>query len=219
MKTCTKCSECLENDKFSKRVGKGDGLQSWCKRCVSTYEKSYYQDHIDLYHANRTTSSARSVAWRHRTGRARPMTEAIDSTVFLGVVIAERALSKFFDHIEHMPYGNKGFDFRCGKNFKIDVKSACLYHPARGSSSWAFHIKKNHIADYFLMLAFDDRSSLEPQHVWLVPGCVVNDRKTVHVTNNLPSLTRWRMYEKPIDRVVCCCDKIRQHVGVDKNDI
>lgn len=136
------------------------------------------------------------------------MNKATECSAFLGIYVAERALSKFFDNITRMPYSNPDYDFICGKGFKIDVKSSCLHHHT-GNPYWLFNIKKNVVADYFLYLAFDSRESLEPQHVWLIPGDVVNTKQTNGITNTVTAMKKWEKYERPLDRVVMCCSEMR----------
>jgi hypothetical protein len=138
------------------------------------------------------------------------MATAKDTAAWLGVYIAEKVLSGFFDNIIRMPTGNPGYDFICGRGFKIDVKSACLLHRRGNRHSWCFVIRRNIIPDYFLCLGFDDRDNLEPQHVWLIPGKDVNHMSAVNITNSSRCLPKWSKYERPLDRVISCCNKIRE---------
>jgi hypothetical protein len=134
----------------------------------------------------------------------RPMSENRKCPSWLGIHVAERVLSKFFDHVERMPYGNKGYDFICGKGKRIDVKSACLCQ-----SGLHFDIHRNILADYFLCLGFTDRESLEPIHVWLIPGEKINHLKSLGISNGQKSLARWSQYERPLDRVIACCNEMK----------
>lgn len=124
---------------------------------------------------------------------------------FLGIHVAERVLSHVFKNVERMSSGNPGFDFICGKGYKVDVKSACI---RRNRNAWGYNINCNKIADYFLFIAFDNRSDLKPLHIWLVPGSIVNDKKSA--TFSLTKLYKWSKYEKAnINDVIVCCDTIR----------
>lgn len=145
----------------------------------------------------------------HRTGRQRPKSENKTCSAYLGEFIAERALSKFFDNITKMPQNNPGYDFICGKGFKIDVKSACMCK-ADNCIRWNFTIKRNTIADYFLCLAFDNRENLNPLHIWLIPGNVVHHLWLFAVVNSEKSFAKWSRYEKPLDKVTMCCEKLRE---------
>jgi hypothetical protein len=145
--------------------------------------------------------------YKHLTGRSRPLAEATDIGMYLGVYVAERALSKFFDNIIRMPLTNPGYDFLCGKGFKIDVKSACRDQRSKNSRIWNFQIKKNAVPDYFLCIAFDNRESLTPEHVWLIPSKII-----AHLTHFIvadSTRSKWSEYEKPLDRVLSCCREMR----------
>ena len=127
-------------------------------------------------------------------------------SVYLGVYVAERILADVFNNVERMPNGNTGFDFICGKGYKIDVKSACL---GEKSNHWQFQIRQNTIADYFLLLAFDNRNDLNPVHLWLIPGHVLNHQKGTSIA--VSTLDRWSEYEltDKLDKVIKCCNTKR----------
>lgn len=128
--------------------------------------------------------------------------------VFLGVVVAERLLSKVFKNVQRMPQGNPGYDFICGKGFKIDVKSTCL---GNIRNNWGFHIRRNQEAEYFLCLAFDNRKDLNPKHIWLIPGRVLNHLTTASISKS--TLDKWSEYEltDKLDDVLACCDTLKHH--------
>jgi hypothetical protein len=192
MKWCYGCKTYHLASEFHKNCSTSDGLQTACKKWQRAYDTER----------------------EHRLGIKRPMSEARDCPSFLGVHIAERVLSSLFDHIEKMPYGHPGYDFLCGRGKRIDCKSSCLrYQKNRngqfGSPLWQFRPHHNKIADYFLLLAFDSRESLKPQHVWMVPGEEINDHQTIAIVNLPKSLGKWSQYEKPIGTVLECCDMMR----------
>lgn len=151
----------------------------------------------------------------HRIGTHRPFNENRECASYLGVHIAERALSNFFDHIERMPDNNPGFDFICGKGFKIDVKSSCLHHRLNRTENWDFGIRHNGTADYFLCLGFDDRDSLNPLRIWLIPGNVINRLSGLQIPNSGYGISKWSKYERPIDRVIECCNTIREGAMIE----
>ena len=199
-KRCTHCGLVLPASGFQKNACKSDGLQSWCKQCRYVADRTIYRDKVNAYHK----------AWEIKHGIVGKIAESHDSSSYLGVYIAERALSKFFDHIERMPYGNPGYDFICGKGFKIDVKSACLRgYKGKNATCWSFTIRKNQVADYFLCLAFNNRVDLEPQHVWLVPSDAAKNLYGLVVPCSNYGLNKWRKFEKPIENVLSCCNTIR----------
>jgi len=128
-------------------------------------------------------------------------------SVFLGVYVAERVLSHVFKDVERMPFNNPGYDFICNKGFKIDVKSSCL----RTNNSYYFNIKYNKIADYFLLIGFDNRKDLNPQHIWLIKNNLVNEIKALIITNNINGLSKYSNYEltEKLKETIECCNKLK----------
>ncbi len=200
-KKCGKCG--IEKPLSEFYTHRQWGHQSYCKAC----KKLYREQNIDK-------SRAYSREYGYRKGNKHPMETATDSASYLGVYIAERALSKFFDDIRRMPNGNPGYDFICRNGYKIDVKSSCRHH-RNHSPIWEFGIRRNTKADYFLLVAFDDRESLNPEHVWLIPGHVINDHSGLGITDTLKGLSRFSEYEKPLDRLIEGCEAIRNETGME----
>ena len=196
LKRCTKCGETKSIALFRRRTERGREGERYChcNLCQNAYERE----------------------WKHRTGRSRAVVDAKETGPYFGL-LAERVLSKSFENVIHMPYGNPGYDFICGKGFKIDAKASCLRHLASRSHRWAFNIRKNVIADYFLCLAFNDRENLEPAHVWLIPGKVLCAKSGLWITNNLRSLAIWKSYEQPLDNIAATCNTLREAVDVRGN--
>jgi hypothetical protein len=141
---------------------------------------------------------------RRRANGGQSMEDNKSCNGYLGIVIAERVLSMVFTGVQRMPNGNKGFDFRCSQGFDVDVKSACV---TKGKNGWIFQINRNKIADYFALLAFDNRQSLTPLHLWIMPGHVVNNNVSVHIAPS--TLVKWSKYEHPLEKVVECCEALR----------
>ena len=141
--------------------------------------------------------------YAHARGEYRPLEKATDSSVYLGIYIAERVLSNYFENIQRMPANFRGYDFICKNGHKIDVKSAVVGK----NKTWEFAFAKNKIADYFLCLAFDNRHNLNPQHLWLIPGRDVNN---ITGTSIGPStLGKWEKYHVPLDKVINACDALK----------
>lgn len=140
------------------------------------------------------------------------------SSVYLGITVTEKVLSKVFTNVQRMPYRNHGYDFICGKGFKVDAKASCLTIPTYNCSMWMFFINYNKTADYFACLAFDNRASLTPLHFWLIPGTALlpwgrGSKKTVrkaqdsnYISISPKTLDKWKDYEKPIDKVLTSCN-------------
>jgi len=135
------------------------------------------------------------------------MSDNIKCSSYLGIAVAERLVRHLFKDVSRMPNNNTGFDFICSKDKKIDVKSSCVILNNKTNPRWQFNIKKNIMADYFLLLAFNTRTDLEPIHQWLVPGYVLN---TVICATIAPStINKWDEYRQPIGPAITCCNTIK----------
>ncbi|MCZ7406362.1 MAG: hypothetical protein O8C67_15735 [Candidatus Methanoperedens sp.] len=204
-KTCAKCKIDLPYSAFSKNKWAFDGYNYWCRVCRSLWCKEHREER-----------SRQNREYRHRTGKFKPYQESKECNLYLGIHIAERVLSKYFDDIERMPFHTQGYDFICNKGYKIDVKSSCLrltkiksktgeIYPSRW---WSFKLSRNKIADYFLCLAFDNRQDLNPLHLWLIPGQVVNHLSVLGITAN--QIKSWTEFERPLEKVLNCCAELKQ---------
>lgn len=220
-KHCNGCGEDKELTEFNvhkngKRTGK---LVSQCKECCKRRNSAWYA-------ANTERANAASRAWwksnleksrklnrdnSYKHG-SKPALENKSSTTFLGCVVAETVLSHEFPGFKRMPNCNPGYDYECPKGYKIDVKSACRRHRKNGTDNWGFSIKKNKVPNYFLFLAFDNRENLNPEHVWLIPGDVVNEKIEITITDLPEILIRWSQYERSLKNVLKCCSKLRNVV-------
>jgi hypothetical protein len=152
---------------------------------------------------HRERALANSTRWNRKNG-AKPMNENKECSSFLGVHVAERVLSNVFKDVERMPMNNPGYDFICNRGKRIDVKSACM--SSRGS--WYYKIACNKVADYFLFIAFDSREKLNPIHLWLVPGHVINHKNSVGMYHT--TLNKWDEYKLDIGRTLKCCTSMKQ---------
>lgn len=160
----------------------------------------------------------------YRYGIHKPMSENKECSLFLGVHIAERILSKIFENVNRMPFSNPGFDFICGKGYKIDVKSSSLIQVRRKNDAWYFHIDRNNVADYFLLVGFDNRNDLNPMHIWLIGGSesitgikrrrtkMLCERKSFVITNTERKISELEKYEckDRLEKLKTCCETLRQ---------
>ena len=134
-----------------------------------------------------------------------------ECSTYLGVDISELILSKVFKNVKKMSYGHKGFDFKCSKGMKIDVKSAVLRFNKtliNYKGSWSFAIRRNKIPDYFLCIAYDNRIDLIPQHLWLIPSEKINHLTGTSIAKN--KIDKWKEYELPINKVLSCCNELKK---------
>lgn len=187
-KTCTGCKREKPLDEFPPLKGGKFGRSSRCRQCLAEHASEI----------------------NHRTGRHMPYTENKHCAFYLGVHIAEGVLAASFQNVKRMPITNPGYDFVCGKGYKIDVKSACKRYPAHQAPGWMFLLRKNTIADYFLCLAFDSRESLNPEHVWLIPGEEVNSKTGIWMTDGALYLHKWSKWEQPLERIALCCTQMKE---------
>ena len=196
---CRKCGDELVVGENITQYGIDDSCYI-CRNCRRDYKQEY--QHKNPGHLRDQTRE-----WLHRTGRNKPMNENKNCAAYLGVHIAEQVLSIAFKNVKVMPYGNPGFDFICGGGYMIDVKSSCRHHHENRADYWLFTINKNRIADYFLCLAFDNRESLNPEHLWLIPAGNINNRMGVSISETV--LDRWAEYALDIDQISACCNTMR----------
>lgn len=183
-KKCNECGQIKSVSLFYKRSDRKNAYKSECIECILQKRENYrLAKGIQPYYQNK------------------------DCSAYLGIHVAERVLSNYFKHIQQMPMGNPGFDFICGKGQRIDVKSSTRHNRNMVAEGWQFYINHNKVPDYFLCIAFDNREDLNPEHVWLIPGDVLNDLK--YATISETTLKRWSKWEKPIDKVISCCNTLK----------
>ena len=147
--------------------------------------------------------------YQHKTGRYQPSNKNKSCALYLGLM-AEKLLSKVFKDVERMPNGNIGFDFKCSKGMKIDVKSSVLIfnkNSINHKGNWHFNINKNTIADYFLCIAFNNRKDKNPLHLWLIPSKKVNHLQTLSISKT--TIHKWSQYEKSLDKTIECCNSMK----------
>ena len=209
MKKMIKCVICKEIKKY---FAKGMCYQCYNKEYNRTHQKErrqYYKDHREeskkYYKDHRDEKLIYTKQYRERQigyGGGSEMNK--NCPTYLGITIAEQILSHIFKNVQIMPYGNHGYDFKCGKGYLVDVKSACFI---KNYSIWSFHIRQNLIADYFLCLGFDNREDLNPLHLWLIPANDINHLTQASISES--TLDKWSEYEQSLDEVLVCCNKMK----------
>ena len=209
MRKCRVCGAVLSDDNwYASGQKKNDYI---CKNCSSERRKLWTK-------ANPEKARAAGRAWEEanpdkvkastaRTNRKRghlPFDENKECSQFLGIHVAERVLRHIFNDVKMMPMHNRGYDFVCNRNKKIDAKSSCT---RKNRNRWTFTINHNTIADYFLCLAFDNREDLNPLYIWLLPGDKVNHLSAASISKS--TIDTWNEYRLDIDNVSACCDVMR----------
>jgi hypothetical protein len=220
-KHCNGCGEDKELSEFNIiKSGRMEGKpHTPCRECSNANAKKRYHLNSDkmikqacIYqklHPEKSREANRKSSYRRGV---RPASENKSSSQYLGCVVAETVLSNEFLGFKRMLNCNPGYDYDCPKGFKIDVKSSCRRHPLNSHECWTFRINKNSVADYFLCIAFDNRKSLTPEHIWLIPGDVVNGKFILCITDLTNSLAKWVQYERSLDNVIKCCKKLKGEV-------
>lgn len=203
--TCRRCNVELDDDNwypsFQKRAPPNYRSSNHvCKSCYITLRRERRQ-------ANKEQARLESEKDRRRRG-VKSMQDNKMCPKWLGVHIAEQVLQRVFKNVTPMPHDNSGFDFICGRGYKVDVKSSCIRYCKNASDSWKFHIFNNQTADYFLCLAFDNRADLTPMHLWLLPGDYVNQKKLVSISTT--TIDKWNDYKLDINKVVSCCNIMKK---------
>lgn len=192
-KTCRVCDVELTDENWSaSRRKRRDYI---CKECHLAAARAWRK-------ANPDKKRAQSERGNRKQGM-RSFNENKECTQYLGIHVAERVLSHVFKDVQVMPMHNPGYDVICNRGKLIDIKSSCQ----RKNSSWAFHIERNTIADYFLCLAFDNREDLNPLYAWLIPGSVINHLISVSIRPS--TINQWDEYRLNTSKIYECCDAMR----------
>lgn len=190
-KYCPDCKQIKPMSEFHKDKTRYSGVDVYCRICKNIRYKNYRKNGTQ-YQNSKTCAQ------------------------YFGVCIAEKLLEKTFKTAKKAPMGNKGYDFICGKGYKVDSKSSIFKKcsgNAKKENGWVFQINRNKTAEYFACFAFDNRQSLTPLHFWLIPGKDVN-----HITKiaiSLSTLHKWEKYEQPLDKIEMACSTMKGEPNVD----
>ena len=187
MKRCSKCGELKELTDFYKAKTEKDGHRCECVDCSKKSGKEY----------------------RSRRKEYLKNFQNKESSCYLGVNVAERLCSHLFKDVIRMPNNNPGFDIICNQDKKIDVKSACIKMHQKKYPHWSFHIKKNTTADYFMLLAFNNRIDMIPVHQWLVPGHILNHLISTGISPS--TIDKWDEWKQPIGPALSCCNEMKNN--------
>ena len=131
-------------------------------------------------------------------------------SLYLGVVVAERLCRHLFKDVKVMPHGNPDFDIICNRGKKIDVKSATVTFTGKNSKypRWSFNIDRNTTADFFILVAFDNLTDLNPLHLWMIPGKEVNNQSSASIRPS--TIHKWDKWKRNIEEVQLCCVELKK---------
>lgn len=204
-KTCSKCGISKLLNEFHKDKSKKDGRKSCCGKCDNKRSKKYQQSH-------KKEITIQKKEWYERTGREKAgktsMYENKLCPVYLGVVIGEHLCHRLFKDVEVMPLNHSGFDIICNKGKKIDIKTACITLRNKKHPYWQFHIDRNITADYFILVAFDNRTDLNPLHMWMIPGSEINHLTGVSIKAS--TFHKWNKWKRDINDAQICCTEMKK---------
>ncbi len=136
----------------------------------------------------------------YKRGRQKPMTDNPSCSAYRGCYRAENFVFDYYGIDQIMPYGHHGYD--CVYNgSKLEIKSSTPYIRGKGRN-WQFAIRENKIADIFVLVAYDDKSSTIPSHIWELPASLVNNKQCLSIACNPKNRTRFDIYEKPLTNIL-----------------
>lgn len=135
--------------------------------------KNHNEYELNRCHKNMERKRKYLREWRYENGIQLPMSENKDCAKYLGIYIAERKIGRMIlpemlgTIKEEMPQNYPKYDFIVAEDIKVDVKSCCL-REIDNWKGWEPHTRYNNIADYFIIVAFDNRNDLNIMHIWLI---------------------------------------------------
>lgn len=169
--------------------------------------------HKDMEHKRRYIQE-----WRHENGINQPMSDNEDCSLYLGTFIAKRKygrmiLPEMFGGIEkEMLLNNPWYDFIVTGDVKIDIKSCCL-RELKGWKGWEPKVRWNNVTDYFVILAFDNRTDLNLMHIWsiqkdeIIRGYKFYMRNSIKITNKHRHILTFKRFEWT-DKLGCLKNQI-----------
>ena len=207
MKKCTVCDISKPLDEFHNDKSRKDGKFPHCKKCKEKYRCNHPEIGIKSCIKYRKTHVDVIRERRRQKSDGHSMYENKKCSHYLGIVIGERLVRHLFNNVEVMPFGNLKFDFICNRGKKIDVKTKCMYKRENGNIRWKFQIKKNKIADFFILVAFDNRNDLNPLHLWMIPGNEINHQNSLSIS--VSTIHKWDKWKRDINDAQICCAEMK----------
>lgn len=175
-------------------------LDNWSR------EKGFnnYDEYLNIIALGRgfTCYSEYEKIWMYYPGMPSPIKENRKDTRFLGVYIAENAVARLFKGSQKMPHYNVGYDIICPKGHRIDVKATILNR----YNLFSFHINRNMVADYFVLIGFNNIIELKPLYLWIIKGdenisgCPMRNLELLSILNEPDYLRVYQKHER-IDKL------------------
>ncbi|MCK4668289.1 hypothetical protein KAU33_16170 [Candidatus Dependentiae bacterium] len=207
-KRCYKCHETKSLDEFHNRKTTKDGKDWLCKECSKKDSKIQYQKDIEKSREqSRKYSREHKDEIRKQRGH-KSMYENKNCAQYLGIVIGERLCRHLFKNVQVMPTHNTGFDIICNKGEKIEIKTSCMCLEHGKYPYWGFNIGRNKIADFFILVAFDNIEDLNPIHLWMIPGSEINNNSGKSIRPS--TVHKWNQWERSIEEIQLCCNELKE---------
>lgn len=206
-KTCSKCHETKPLDEFYKQKKGKFGKHAACKKCSNEESRNYSREHKKerKEYQEKYNQEHKDEIIKKKGNKS--MYKNKTCSQYLGIVIGERLLYHLFKNVEVMPRGNIGYDFICNNGKKIDVKTSCLTLQTKRYPHWKFKIKQNKVADFFILVAFDNRINLKPLHIWIIPGKEINENESKSIRPS--TVHKWNRWKRSIEEVQMCCTEMK----------
>jgi len=236
-KTCSKCHKTKLLDEFyNQKTGK-DGKRTQCKKCSDEESKKYREEHKEKVkeinkryqqenqekikknkkkyredHKEKIKKGKKKWYQKHKDeirqkNGTQSMYENKLCPAYLGIVIGERLIRHLFNDVEVMPYGFPDYDFICNKGKKINVKTACITFQNKKYPRWKFRIDCNTITDFFIIVAFDNLTNLNPLYLWMIPGKELNHQGSAQIRPS--TINKWDEWKRDINDAQLCCTEMK----------
>jgi len=198
-KKCRKCGKDLTDETWAPSNRKN--YNYICRECDSKQSHKWVAENHERQLANCTR-------WRREHGHL-SMHENKECAQYLGISVTEKLIYRYFRDVIRMRNGNPGYDMICNRGKLIEVKSSCLLK----SGGWQFHIGRNTIAEYFVLVAWDNREDLNIMHVWLIPGHVLSHLVSASISPS--TVAKWSQYEKDVTKMMACCNAMKEEERIE----
>ena len=191
---CRYCEKDLTDENWAPSKRKENS--KICRECHSKRSQKWVAENHERHLANCTRTS--------RKNGHRSMHENKECPAYLGISVTEKLIYQYFRDAIRMRNGNPGYDIVCNRGKLIEVKSSCLLK----GGGWYFNIRYNTTAEYFVLVAWDNREDLNIQHVWLIPGEVLSHLKGTRISPS--NVDKWSQYEKDVTKMLACCNAMKE---------